>query len=153
MIDPAMSEPESILLYLRTPRTLARKKLSPFAQQLREEVSGGREFHCLLTDDKELRRLNREFLGRDYATDVLSFPSGTKGRELGEMAISVDRAREQSAQLGHGIETEIQVLMLHGLLHLLGMDHEADRGKMRRCEANWRKKLGLPAGLIERTRT
>ena len=147
-----MPEAESILLYLRTPRTLARKTLAQFAAQLREQVAGGREFHCLLTDDKELRRLNREFLGHDYATDVLSFPSAKNEPGLGEMAISIDRAREQSAQLGHGIETEIEILMLHGLLHLAGMDHESDGGKMRRLETNWRKKLGLPAGLIERTK-
>ncbi len=148
-----MPESDSILLYLRTPRSLARKPLAQFAAQLSEQVAGGREFHCLLTDDKELRRLNREFLARDYATDVLSFPSATDEPGLGEMAISVDRAREQASQLGHGIETEIRILMLHGLLHLLGMDHEADRGKMRRSETNWRKKLGLPAGLIERTKS
>ena len=148
-----MSEPDSILLYLRTPRSLARKELAQFAVELREQVAGGREFDCLLTDDKELRRLNREFLSHDYPTDVLSFPSGSKGPELGEMAISVDRAREQAEQLGHSLETEIRILMLHGLLHLLGMDHESDRGKMRRSETNWRKKLGLPAGLIERSKS
>lgn len=146
-----MPEAESILLYLRTPRSLARKTLARFARQLRAQVAGGREFHCLLTDDRELRRLNLEFLAHDYATDVLSFPSEDSEPGLGEMAISVDRAREQSGQFGHGVETEIQILMLHGLLHLLGMDHQTDRGKMRRCETNWRKKLGLPAGLIERT--
>ncbi len=148
-----MSEPDSILLYLRTPRSLARKPLAQFATLLREQVAEGRAYHCLLTDDKELRRLNREFLSKDYATDVLSFPSGEEDGELGEMAISVDRAREQAEALGHNVETEIQILMLHGLLHLLGMDHETDRGKMRRTETAWRKKLGLPAGLIERART
>ena len=146
-----MPEAESILLYLRMPRSLAKKTLSQFAVQLREQVAGGRQFHCLLTGDKELRRLNREFLAKDYPTDVLSFPFGKSDPVLGEMAISIDRAREQSAHLGHSIETEIQILMLHGLLHLMGMDHETDRGKMRRLETNWRKKLGLPAGLIERT--
>ena len=146
-----MPEAESILLYLRTPRSLARKTLLQFASELREKVAGGRAFECLLTDDRELRRLNREFLARDYATDVLSFPSEEPEIELGVMAISVDRAREQASQLGHGIETELQILMLHGLLHLLGLDHEKDRGKMRRSETAWRKKLGLPPGLIERT--
>lgn len=146
-----MPEAESILLYLRTPRSLARKTLSRFASELCEQVAGDREFQCLITDDRELRRLNREFLAHDYATDVLSFPSEEPEIELGVMAISVDRAREQAAQLGHAMETEIQILMLHGLLHLLGMDHEKDRGKMRRRETAWRKKLGLPAGLIERT--
>ena len=147
-----MSEPDSILLYLRTPRSLERKSLARFASLLREQVAEGRAFHALLTDDRELRRLNREFLEKDYPTDVLSFPSAEEDAELGEMAISVDRAREQAERLGHSVETEIQILMLHGLLHLLGMDHETDRGKMRRTETSWRKKLGLPAGLIERAR-
>ena len=148
-----MPEAESILLYLRTPRSLERKSLAEFARQLREQVAEGREFHCLLTDDKELRRLNRDFLSHDYATDVLSFPAVDEDAELGEMAISVDRAREQAGQLGHPIHTEIQILMLHGLLHLLGLDHESDRGNMRRAETKWRKKLGLPSGLIERVRS
>jgi probable rRNA maturation factor len=69
---------------------------------------------------------------------------------LGEIAISVDRAKEQAAEFGHTIDEEIRVLMLHGLLHLLGMDHERDRGRMRREETRWRKELDLPVGLIER---
>ena len=68
------------------------------------------------------------------------------------MAISVERAQEQARSRGHGLEEEIGILMLHGLLHLLGMDHENDRGRMARAETRWRKKLGLPAGLIERVR-
>ncbi len=68
------------------------------------------------------------------------------------MAISAARARAQAAQFGHSLDCEIRILMLHGLLHLMGMDHETDRGRMRRAESRWRQKLGLPAGLIERVR-
>lgn len=107
---------------------------------------------CLITDDRELRRLNREFLGKDYATDVLSFPQGGDAGALGEIAVSVQRAAEHAAGFGHDCETEIRILMLHGLLHLLGMDHETDRGRMAGAETRWRRKLGLPTGLIERTR-
>jgi probable rRNA maturation factor len=71
---------------------------------------------------------------------------------LGELAISAPRAKTQAAEFGHPIETEIEILMLHGTLHLLGHDHETDKGAMRRLETRWREKLGLPAGLIERTR-
>jgi probable rRNA maturation factor len=113
------------------------------------EVAESRAFTCLLTRDAELQRLNREFLGHDYPTDVLSFPSG-ESTFLGELAISVDRAAAQAAEFGHSVEEEIGILMLHGVLHLLGMDHEKDRGKMRRTEAKWRQFLGLPVGLIER---
>jgi probable rRNA maturation factor len=68
------------------------------------------------------------------------------------MAISVDRARLQARQYGHSLEEEIGILQLHGLLHLLGMDHYGDGGRMRREENRWRERLGLPAGLIERSR-
>ena len=69
---------------------------------------------------------------------------------LGEMAISVERAKEQANEFGHTLEDEIEILMLHGVLHLMGMDHERDSGRMRRAETQWRKTLGLPGGLIER---
>lgn len=102
---------------------------------------------CLITTDGELQRLNCEFRAKDYATDVLSFPSPDHG---GEIAISWDRAQAQAAEMGHSVDDELRILMLHGALHLIGMDHETDRGEMGRAEARWRKKLGLPVGLIER---
>lgn len=123
-----------------------------FAGRLQHELSGGRRFDCLISRDGELQRLNRDFLGKDYPTDVLSFPSRTASGFLGEIAISLDRARQQSSERGHTIEDEIRILMLHGVLHLLGLDHEIDRGRMARAERRWRRSLGLPAGLIERTR-
>jgi probable rRNA maturation factor len=117
-------------------------------------VARGRTFACLVTTDGELQRLNRTFRRKDYATDVLSFPTDPGGAEaghyLGDLAISWQRARDQAREYGHSIETEIQVLMLHGVLHLLGMDHETDGGRMSRAETRWRRAFGLPAGLIER---
>ncbi len=101
-------------------------------------------FHCLITTDAELRRLNSRFLGRDYPTDVLSFP------ESGDLAISLPRAAAQAREFGHRVEDEIRILMLHGALHLLGMDHETDGGRMARAEARWRSRLRLPTGLIAR---
>lgn len=145
-----MTEPPSCELVFRRARGLTRRReLRDFALNLSRQVAGGRGFICLLTDDAELRRLNREFLHKDYATDVLSFPMA-EGERLGEMAISVDRAHLQAVEYGHGVDEEVRILMLHGLLHLMGMDHESDRGKMRRTERTWRQRLGLPAGLIER---
>ena len=91
--------------------------------------------------------MNREFRNQDHATDVLSFPSD---HTLGDIAISLDRAREQASALGHTAQQELQILLLHGLLHLTGLDHENDRGEMARAERRWRKHFGLPAGLIER---
>lgn len=145
-----MSDSEGPLLFRRTPKSLPRRELRAFAQRLERMVAGGRGFHCLLTGDRELRRLNRQFLGRDYPTDVLSFPQPGLADYLGEMAISVERAAEQARRYGHSMEEEVQILMLHGLLHLLGMDHEDDHGRMARAEARWREKLGLPPGLTER---
>ncbi len=101
---------------------------------------------CLVSDDAELQRLNKQFRGKDYATDVLSFPEDGGG----EIAISFDRATAQAAEMGHSVDEELRILMLHGVLHLNGLDHETDKGEMRRTEERWRKKLGLPAGLIKR---
>ena len=102
-----------------------------------------RRFECLITDDRELRRLNRDFLGHDYPTDVLSFPSGSSSGFLGEIAISVNRARSRRPSSATHLRTEIRILMLHGVLHLLGMDHEKDRGAMARAEKRWRKHFGF----------
>jgi probable rRNA maturation factor len=143
---------EDPLIYRRAPKGLPRSRLRALAKEISETVAAGRRFSCLLTDDRELLRLNREFLGQDYATDVLSFPEPGPDDFMGEMAISVERAKEQARSRGHRLEEEIGILMLHGVLHLLGMDHETDRGRMARAETRWRKKLGLPAGLIERVR-
>ena len=145
-----MSSGDHLVLFRRAPAELNRRNLEAFARTLRDEVSGGAAFTCLVTDDRELRRLNRGFLGKDYATDVLSFPEPASTETVGEIAISADRAAEQAAERRHAVETEICILMLHGVLHLLGMDHETDGGQMRRAESRWRKRLGLPAGLIER---
>jgi probable rRNA maturation factor len=145
-----MSSDGSHLSFDRCPTTLDRKRLRAFHRRLQTEVVEA-SFGCLLTHDARLQKLNREFLGHDYPTDVLSFPSGD-GLNLGEMAISIERAAEQAAQFNHPLETELEILMLHGALHLKGMDHETDRGAMARQESAWRKKLGLPHGLIRRSR-
>jgi probable rRNA maturation factor len=125
--------------------------LSNFSQTLSEDVVGGRPFTSLITNDRELQKLNRQFLGHDYPTDVLSFPSVTPGN-LGELAISVERADAQANSFGHTRVDEIRVLMLHGLLHLAGMDHETDRGAMSRAEKKWRSHFELPLTLISRTK-
>jgi probable rRNA maturation factor len=130
---------------------LRRRPIRALADSLTKRVAHGRHFCCLITSDRELRRLNREFRGKDKPTDVLSFPAPGGAPYLGDLAISYERAREQAREHGHAVEDEIGVLMLHGVLHLTGMDHETDGGRMRRAEARWRKTLGLPVSLIERT--
>ena len=142
---------DPLITYRRKPATLDTKSLESFAEVLCDRVARRRSFHCLITGDAEMRRLNAQFRGKDHATDVLSFPCA--GPELGDIAISLQRARAQSREWRHRTEDEVRILMLHGVLHLLGMDHETDSGQMRRTEARWRTKLDLPCGLIEREQT
>ena len=132
------------LTFRRVPADLDRAPLENFAALLRRTVAPSLLFHCLITTDAELRRLNRQFRQKDYFTDVLSFP------ESNDIAISWNRARAQAAEYGHSAADEVRVLMLHGVLHLLGMDHETDGGKMARAEVKWRARLGLPSSLIAR---
>jgi probable rRNA maturation factor len=134
-----------VLLFQHRTRQVRRTELRGYWQDLVARIGQG-SMTCLIADDGELRRLNREFRGKDYATDVLSFPEDGGG----EIAISFDRAVAQAAEMGHSVEAELRILMLHGALHLAGMDHEHDNGEMRRAEERWRKKLGLPVGLIRR---
>jgi probable rRNA maturation factor len=113
----------------------------------------GRALSCLVSGDAELRRLNKQFRGKNSRTDVLSFPSRLSDGFAGDLAISADRAKAQAAAHRHSIDDELRVLMLHGALHLAGMDHESDSGEMARAESRWRKRLGLPGGLLERARS
>jgi probable rRNA maturation factor len=127
-----------------------------------------------LVSDARMRALNRTYRRKDYATDVLSFPAGYSPprtprtqrslstgtsalskvsavkRDLGEVVIARGVARRQAREAGHSERDELRLLALHGLLHLLGYDHERDNGRMRRAEARLRRKGGLRRGLIER---
>jgi probable rRNA maturation factor len=102
-----------------------------------------------VTCSEEMQKLNRQYRGKDEPTDVLTFPS-LSPRVLGDIAISVEIAAANAAELGHSTEAEVKVLILHGLLHLAGYDHETDDGEMQTRETALRRKLGLPVGLIER---
>jgi probable rRNA maturation factor len=161
-----MPSPEgSSVTFRRVPASLRRAAIERFARRLQKDVAKGRAFATLIAGDAELRRLNRDFRGKDYATDVLSFPAmvgqalppanpfSGSAPFLGDIAISLGRARAQAREFGHTIEREIQILMLHGVLHLCGHDHESDSGAMARAEKRWRARLGLPNGLIERVRS
>jgi probable rRNA maturation factor len=104
-----------------------------------------------LVSDARIRALNRRYRGKDRATDVLSFP-GAAPATLGDIVIAAGVARRQAQAAGHSVQTELRVLALHGLLHLLGYDHERDAGRMARVEARLRVRGGLREGLIERQR-
>ncbi len=116
-----------------------------------------------LVSDAEIRALNRRYRGQGRPTDVLSFPADTDSTAsepsfrapspaLGDLVIATGVARRQAAEAGHSYATELKVLALHGLLHLLGYDHHSpdDNGRMRRLESRLRRKGGPDAGLIER---
>jgi probable rRNA maturation factor len=147
-----MTPSGSTVLFGRLGIRIDRQRVRKTAALLCREVAKEQPFTCYISNDAELQRLNQQFLQHDYPTDVLSFPAAPGSSELGELAISAERAAAQALEFGQAVEHEIEILMLHGLLHLLGMDHETDGGKMRRTETQWRRKLGFAAGLIERVR-
>jgi probable rRNA maturation factor len=131
---------------------LSRSGLSRFFGEAQRAVGLAGTVEVLLADDRTLRRLNRDFRGKDKATDVLSFPAAEEfaGEHAGDLAISLDTAARQAREHGHSLRDEVRVLLLHGLLHLSGMDHETDRGEMAAREAELRDRLHLKSGLITR---
>ena len=104
-----------------------------------------------IVSDARVRALNHRYRRKLRVTDVLSFPGEDPGY-LGDIVIAAGVARRQARQAGHSVQTELRVLTLHGLLHLLGYDHERDNGRMARIEARLRSRGGLREGLIERHR-
>jgi probable rRNA maturation factor len=136
----------------RNQRIPSARTLARFLAEAQAAVRLKGEVSVLLTTDAAIRKLNRQFRGKNKATDVLSFPAEGLGAEgyAGDLAVSVHTALRQAIEQGHSLSTEIKVLILHGLLHLAGYDHEADQGKMARRERQLRARLALPQGLIER---
>jgi probable rRNA maturation factor len=129
---------------------LAPDILERAAQAVLTHQSTDGDLTLVLTDDEQLHALNREYLGIDGPTDVLSFPASetdpeTARRYLGDIIISVPRAEAQSQSAGHALEAEVQLLAVHGTLHLLGYDHaEADeKARMWKAQAEVLEKLGL----------
>ena len=115
--------------------------------RLPEEIT---EATIALVDDETMTGLNRKFRRKNKTTDVLTFPAddsyfapGAKGRPLGDIVISVDQARRQAADEKHSLATEVRYLILHGILHALGYDHETDKGEMNALEVEVRGAVGL----------
>jgi probable rRNA maturation factor len=140
---------------------LSASTLERFVLRARRAVRLGGTVNVLVTSSAELRSLNRRFRGANKATDVLSFPAPvirerTRGRQTqdvaGDVAISADIARRNARRLGHSVADEVKILVLHGILHLAGFDHERDNGEMAGKESRLRRQLKLEGGLIERTR-
>jgi probable rRNA maturation factor len=145
---PFVLETEVIILEHEIEGTSARA-LSRFAAKAQRAVGLRGEVNIRIASNRELQELNRRFRKKNKPTDVLSFPSGTP-RLAGDIAISADIAAANAGALGHSVRTEVKVLILHGVLHLAGYDHETDNGEMRARETTLRRRLGLPVGLIER---
>lgn len=111
-----------------------------------------KEIELILTDNEEIKDINKEFRGIDSPTDVLSFPYDEMPfSPLGSIVISLDYVTEVAQRLGHSEEDELTLLFIHGLLHILGYDHEVDNGEMRQKESEIIKKYNLPESLIVRT--
>jgi probable rRNA maturation factor len=136
-------------------RDVRLRALTAFVKKASEAAGLRGEVSVMLTGDEHIRNLNREFRGKNRPTDVLSFPAPDplKGHKpiAGDLAVSVETAARQAAEFGHPLTRELQILLLHGLLHLGGYDHETDTGQMAHKEAALRKQFGLEWGLIERS--
>ncbi|MGZ8548690.1 MAG: rRNA maturation RNase YbeY [Sulfuricurvum sp.] len=120
-------------------------------EQIADALSD-KEIELILTNNDEIAQINREFRGIDKPTDVLSFPSDPfPNAPLGSIIISSDKVDEIARDLGHSSEDELSLLFIHGMLHLLGMDHEVDKGEMRQRERELVEQFHLPKSLIVRT--
>jgi probable rRNA maturation factor len=140
-----VSDPEIVLQNPNRYPEAGARRLRPWLSELLAALApGSGSLGVRFVGDRGMRRVNRQFRGKDKPTDVLSFP-GEEGH-LGDILISVPTARRQAGEAGHGIDRELRTLLLHGVLHCLGYDHETDQGEMERLERRLRKKwLDLPA--------
>ena len=131
-------------------RRISAKQWRDFGERVLQMIPlTKRDATIVFTNNRAIKELNRRWRGQNCATDVLSFPSQAEAFEpdrqalLGEVVISVERAAAQAKQNGLSFQNEIGQLILHGLLHLCGYDHETDHGKMNRLELKLRKELGI----------
>ncbi len=134
---------------------LKKRDIAAFLSRAIEAAKLPGRVTVLLTGDEQMRHFNRVFRRKDKATDVLSFPAlemnGNK-KLAGDLAISVEMAAREAKEREHPLHVELKILLLHGVLHLAGWDHETDSGEMARKEELLRKRLGLEQGLILRSR-
>ena len=125
-------------------------EFDPLLEQIADFLGAG-DVELVFVNDDEMRKINREHRGINKATDVLSFPyEQVSGGLMGSVVISTDTASRVASELGHSIECEIALLFLHGVLHILGYDHEIDGGQMRQKEKEVIEHFNLPDSLIIR---
>ncbi len=140
-----MSEPPDglrvVVLNRQRRRRLSARRLRRVLEGAGEALATGGELALVLASDRLLRRLNRAYRGKDRPTDVLSFPGEGGEDGLGDVVISVETAERNARALGRSLPGELDLLALHGLLHVLGYDHETDDGTMHRLERRLRRQL------------
>jgi probable rRNA maturation factor len=147
-----MKSSNSIIVFEKKLSGLSSRNLAGFALKARRAAGLRGAVSVLITNNSHMRRLNEHFRGKTKATDVLSFPAaGSANGFAGDIAISLDMAVRNARLLGHSVADEIRILMLHGILHLAGYDHENDKGEMAKKEILLRRCLALPTSLIERS--
>jgi len=131
----------------------SRREIAEFVRRILIALRVDDDIHevsIAIVDDEAMRNLNRQFRKKNKTTDVLTFPAdesdadpNAKGRPLGDIVISIDQARRQATEQKHSLATEVRYLVLHGILHALGYDHETDSGEMNTLEIGVRAKVGL----------
>ena len=143
----------TLVIFQKRVADLTSSALDRFVARARRAAGLKGIVNVLLTSNAEMKSLNRRFRGKDKPTDVLSFPAEPAARKqfAGEIAISAEIATKNARSLRHSPAEEVKILVLHGILHLRGYDHECDNGQMAMREKKLRAKLRLPLSLIERT--
>jgi probable rRNA maturation factor len=137
-----------MIIFQKPARPADQAALTRFARRARKFAGVSGDVSILIAGNLQLRALNRRFRKKDRPTDVLSFPSADGAG--GDIAISAEIAKQNAALYGHKTLDELKVLVLHGMLHLAGYDHETDNGQMAERELALRAQLKLPASLIQR---
>src|ERR1700688_3083849 len=140
------------IIFERKPPRLGSRLLSSFVLKATSAAGLRGSLSVLITGNSNVRELNARFRGKKQSTDVLSFPAASAANGFaGDIAVSLDVAAVNARLLGHSVSDEIRILILHGILHLAGYDHESDRGEMAKKEILLRRRFALPTGLIERS--
>jgi probable rRNA maturation factor len=138
----------NVIIFETAVQGASRPGLERFARRAQRLAGVAGDVDILIAGNRHIRELNRRFRGKARPTDVLSFRSDAGG----DIAISAVIARQNARRYSHSTADELKILVLHGMLHLAGYDHENDNGRMARVESRLRARLKLPASLIDRSR-
>jgi probable rRNA maturation factor len=141
---------QHVIIFETAVQGASRPGLERFARRAQELAGVRGEVGILIAGNRRLQQLNWRFRRKNEPTDVLSFPHNDDGG--GDIAISAVIARQNARRYSHSVADEVKILVLHGMLHLAGYDHESDNGRMARFENKLRARLRLPAALLERAR-